>query len=366
MDVRRAILGLASPDRVAKSPSLPVNQASSKPAADRLVLSTAAKATPKPSSKAAASLFAGPARAASATGVTSALAARIDRVRNPALFFGKIQDLTVLQLKALAKYQPHIIDHYYQVLSDRQAAWLTDLNGILAKTGLAAVGKPKAWQRALDTIEASATGGFHSWKSKLGDLSDLTRARIDTPTYDPAGYRQLAQHITAGLTRLHPDRRYQVETTDYTSAPADALYRGRIHLTIREVGQSTPAFNLQIGPRGLSQFLDTPMALPGNPGQTALHDVLYKGIARMHDAAHFAAIGRYVAKDPGLGEAQATRLGQGFVAGLLSRYRAELQAALHKPAVPSRHLRLIMATVCKALADQPDLPMGLLAKSLHR
>jgi hypothetical protein len=148
---------------------------------------------------------------------------------------------------------------------------LTRLLGVrpegVPKDPVRAAGKLRGWQ---------ATDGP---RVRLGHLDDLARGRIDLPSLQPERLRGMMDTL-----RRHFGDDNLIVRDHVVGQP---FYRGRLHVKIRDA--SGLWYELQVGPRQLSQFFDTPFRAAGTT--TSLHDAVYKGLLRLDDTA-YKALGR--------------------------------------------------------------------------
>jgi hypothetical protein len=127
-----------------------------------------------------------------------------------------------------------------------------------------------------------AAGKLRTWQAtdgsgvRLGHLDDLARGRIDLPSLEPARLRGMMDAI-----RRHFGDDNLIVRDHVVGQP---FYRGRLHVKIRDA--SGLWYELQVGPRQLTQFFDTPFKAAGTT--TSLHDAVYKGLLRLDDAAYKA------------------------------------------------------------------------------
>ena len=138
--------------------------------------------------------------------------------------------------------------------------------------GVKPQGKPKLIDRAAAKLEGwqAASGP----KVRLGNLDDLARGRIDLPDFNPKEMKGMLDKL-----RTHfGDQNLMV--SDYMTK-GKPFYRGRLHVKIKD--GSGLWYELQIGPKQLSQFYDTPF-LMGRKG-TNIHDAVYKGVLMLDDEA---------------------------------------------------------------------------------
>ena len=137
--------------------------------------------------------------------------------------------------------------------------------------GIQPQGLPKDPLRAAAKLEMwQATDGG---KVRLGSLDDLARGRIDLPGFDPSRMRAMLKSI-----RRHFGDDNLIVRDYITGKP---FYRGRLHVKIRDA--SGLWYELQLGPKQLSHFYDTPFSAAGRT--TNVHDAVYKGLLRLEDDA---------------------------------------------------------------------------------
>jgi hypothetical protein len=163
---------------------------------------------------------------------------------------------------------------YRKVTASVDARVDRELESIL---GVKPYGEPKMAERAAAklSLKQQANGpGF-----RLGDLDDLARGRIDMPAYDPILVKQYFRKIR----EYYGDQNLMVNNY-MTYKP---FYRGRLHVKIRD--RSGMWYELQIGPKQLSTFYDTPFKAAGKVCN--IHDAVYKGLMAMDDDA-FRILGK--------------------------------------------------------------------------
>lgn len=200
----------------------------------------------------------------------------------------------------------------------------------LPKDPLRAAAKLENW-RALD-------GG----KARLGSLDDLARGRIDLPGFDPARMRDMFKAI-----RRHFGEENLIVNDYIVGKP---FYRGRLHVKIRDA--SGLWYELQIGPKQLSQLYDTPFTAAGRT--TNVHDAVYKGLLRLDDEA---------VKVLGKGDLD---LGTARVAKVLDQYVGEVDDVMkvargNQPYVFQPQTSTLRRGIADLLDELPEdlLPIGL-------
>jgi hypothetical protein len=137
--------------------------------------------------------------------------------------------------------------------------------------GVSPEGVPKDPMRAaakLDLLKPTQGKNF-----RLGNLDDLTRGRINLPTLDVKAMKDILHTL-----KEHYGRDNLVIHDYITGKP---FYRGRLHVKIRD--GSGMWYELQVGPRQISQFYDTPFKLAGKSAN--IHDAVYKGLMQFSDDA---------------------------------------------------------------------------------
>jgi hypothetical protein len=137
--------------------------------------------------------------------------------------------------------------------------------------GVQPQGLPKEPLRAAAKLEQlqAASGP----KVRLGNVEDLARGRIDLPNFSPSRMRAMLKSIR----RHFGDDNLIVR--DYIQGKP--FYRGRLHVKIRDA--SGMWYELQMGPKQLSHFYDTPFTAAGR--SVNVHDAVYKGLLKLDDAA---------------------------------------------------------------------------------
>lgn len=314
--------------------------------------------------------------------MTAERATELAQIDNPAQLFTELEALSPTQLRQLAELEPGTIDALENVLLQRQMTWLRTVNASLAPFGVKADGAIKSWESSLGTLErwteenaaaGRVTTNNDAIPATLGDLHDLNRARVNTPDFDPTTMRRMVRGVQDDLQAAFPDRQFKFTVRDLTSsetmADPTALYKGRIHLRIEEVtdGVRRDAFELQVGPKHLASFFERPWALAGTEARGNLHDTVYKGLARLKEPEHFAAIGKQWAHKPELPAEAAAQNGRAVVNSIISEYRNQLndlmlglqqgQSLLDKPA--SKALRTQIDDIARTLKGSANVPESL-------
>lgn len=201
-------------------------------------------------------------------------------------------------------------------------------------------GVPKDPLRAAAKLESwQAVGGD---KVRLGNLDDLARGRIDLGKFDPTRMRHMLKRI-----RQHFGDDNLI-VNDYIAGKP--FYRGRLHVKIRDA--SGLWYELQMGPKQLSTFYDTPFSAAGR--STNVHDAIYKGILKLDDQA---------VKLLGKGD---VAIGQDRIARLLDRYVDEVNDVMDvarrgEPYVFQPQTSALRRELADLLDELPEerLPIGL-------
>lgn len=309
-------------------------------------------------------------------------AAGIAAIDDPARFMDELRYLSPDKLRQLAEHQPQVVDKFAAALEHQQRTMLGDINEVLAARGLEASGPVKQWKSLLGKLDKDAAENVakgaklpdgNPMPATIADMNDLTRARLNTPNLDPAQLRTIVGDLEAHLRRKYPDRDFKLVVKDATDARTmgnpDAMYKGRINVQIHDVtgGVKRGAFELQLGPRHLTEFWDTPFAVSQGGPRLNIHDAVYKGTGRIADDAQFAAIGRHFQPGRALSDADAIAMGRQVVDAANAEYKAQLAAAIDQaqrgtPAFDfqaTQTLRLGLARIREALQGQPGVPEGL-------
>lgn len=156
-------------------------------------------------------------------------------------------------------------------VEDRMSKEIQDLLGVYPS------GTPKNYLRAASKLEKLQADGGNA--IRLGNLEDLARGRINLPSFDVTTMRGMLHKLEA-----HYGRDNLIIHDYMTGKP---FYRGRLHVKVRD--GSGMWYELQIGPKQLSTFYDTPFQIAGK--SVCIHDAVYKGLMRLDDTA-IKAVGR--------------------------------------------------------------------------
>jgi hypothetical protein len=159
-------------------------------------------------------------------------------------------------------------------------------------------GAPKDPLRAAAKLDLVAPKQGKNFR--LGNLEDLTRGRINLPTLDIKEMKSILETLKEHYGRDN------LVIHDYIQGKP--FYRGRLHVKIRD--GSGLWYELQVGPKQISRFYDTPFSLAGKPAN--IHDAVYKGLMQFSDDA-IKAVGK--------GDMRAGRLS---VAKVLNKYVDEV------------------------------------------
>lgn len=201
-------------------------------------------------------------------------------------------------------------------------------------------GIPKDPLRAAAKLEGYQ--GLGGNKVRLGNVDDLARGRIDLAKFDPTRMRFMLKKL-----RQHfGDDNLIVK--DYLAGKP--FYRGRLHVKIRDA--SGLWYELQMGPKQLSTFYDTPFTAAGR--NVNVHDAVYKGLLKLEDDAVKV-----------LGKGSVAR-GQTRVAQVLDRYVNEVNdvmsvATRGEPYVFTPETSGLRRAIGDLLDELPEgkLPVGL-------
>jgi hypothetical protein len=212
------------------------------------------------------------------------------------------------------------------------------LNDIL---GVKPQGKPKVIDRAAAKLETwQAQSGP---KVRLDDLDDLARGRIDLPAFNPKEMKGMLERI-----RTHfGDQNLLVN--DYVTK-GKPFYRGRLHIKIKD--RSGLWYELQIGPKQLSEFYDTPFLL-GRKG-TNIHDAVYKGVLMLDDEA-VALLGK---GDKLAGQARLARVLDDYVSNMNDVMRLARKGEPLDYAAKTAKLRQGLVDLFDEVPDEL-MPLGL-------
>jgi hypothetical protein len=179
--------------------------------------------------------------------------------------FRRLRQVGPKRMKSDPALKPHF-ERLTASVDMRVDSELTQILGIQPK------GDPKMIHRAAAKLE-----GLQDWKGpgmRLDDLDDLARGRIDLPDFNPAEMKGMLKKI-----RTHfGDQNLMVNNYLTQGKP---FYRGRLHIKIKD--RSGLWYELQIGPKQLSTFYDSPFKL--GKKVTNIHDAVYKGVMRLDDEA---------------------------------------------------------------------------------
>lgn len=303
----------------------------------------------------------------------------------PTALVEQLKYMAPARLRELSALQPGVVATYERQAAATQAEWLGIINPTLAPFGVQAEGRAKSWQSMLGRLDKNsekfARKGWtlpdgRPMPSTLVDLHDPSRGRIDLPGLDPRELKRMARAVEDGLARV-PGRQFSVKLWDRTTpellADSRELYRGRLHLRIEDITGGVPrgAFELQLGPKSVSQFMDQRFSIPGLDGREfSIHDGIYKGVAMLRDERHLEAIGRDRLGTTRVSRSEAVREGQVGVNKALGAYREQLDAALDcartgRPFDYDRTLnvRKRIARITKALDGHAEVPEGLLGRA---
>lgn len=193
-------------------------------------------------------------------------------------------------------------------------------------------GAPKMPDRAAAKLALKQQANGPGYR--LGDLDDLARGRLDMPNYDP----KLVKQYFRKIREYYGDQNLMVN--NYMSYKP--FYRGRLHVKIRD--RSGMWYELQIGPKQLSSFYDTPFQAADK--LTNLHDAVYKGVMMLDENAYKAL---------GKGDLEA---GMQRAAGVLDKYVDSLDDVLKTAeAGADYHYAAKTAPLRKAISELvKDLP----------
>ncbi|MDB5099545.1 MAG: hypothetical protein JWM80_3966 [Cyanobacteria bacterium RYN_339] len=155
-------------------------------------------------------------------------------------------------------------------------------------------GLPKDPMRAAAKLDLLQPGQGKNFR--LGNLDDLTRGRINLPKLDVKEMKSILETLKEHYGRDN------LVIHDYIQGKP--FYRGRLHVKIRD--GSGMWYELQVGPKQISQFYDTPFKLVGK--EANIHDAVYKGLMQLSDDAIKAVGGGSL------------RAGRHTVAAVLNKY----------------------------------------------
>ncbi len=288
--------------------------------------------------------------------------------------YDKLRGLTAKQLRAAAAASPGVVDRFDALVRSKQANWITRLDDVLKPLGLSASGPVKSWDAAISKLDRWSAENAASGKgpATLGELNDLTRARIDTDVLSHDRFLLTLVQLRQNLQKANPESDFQFVTRDYaqirTLSDRSAKYRGRVNVTINERvdGKLKWAFELQIGPSGLSKFWEHPFRIAGSNHDFSLHEAVYKGICRLEDADQFARIGHHLNRGKALTFQDAVTAGRQAVRRATTEYENQLDHAIadlrmNRPVDYGRtaDLREQVAAIVLALKGYPRVPAGL-------
>ena len=303
--------------------------------------------------------------------------------RCPREFWQKLGVLTPAQLRGVEALEPGIRDRFASEAREQQTMWMTALRDVLKSNGVVASGREKAWDRTLAKLDhwenLTRNHGFRATNTAIEpasilDLTDIARARIDLPAHRPTEMRRLVNDIKDALQERFPHRTLAFETRDSARRPtvmnAEAIYKGRIHLRVKDVtgGRIHGGFELQLGPRQLTRFWDTPFQTPGLAGSTNVHDAIYKGVSRLEQDPHLERLGRAFSQGT-ISAEHALNSGIAIVEQTIDLYQEALHDAM-KSAIEGNsttgsaglaRLHDRIGQIRKALQPFKDLPEGLLS-----
>lgn len=316
--------------------------------------------------------------------LTPERAARLVQLPDDQAFYDQIKYMAPEKLRTLARLEPSAAAKFDAYAARAQRDWMKLVDPILQPLGLQAHGAPKHWESMLGRMDRNSEKFARRGRtlpegrpmpSTAVDLHDISRGRVDLPTLDPRQLRTVARTLEEGLNRI-PGRSFSVSLWDRTTpqvlGDSHELYRGRLHVRVQDVTGGVPrgVFELQLGPRSLSEYWDRSFQIPGVPEREfSIHDAIYKGIATIQGDSQLEAIGRDRLHGAPVSRAQALQEGQSGVAKALNAYEQQLQAALDvaregKSFDYDRTLdvRKRIAKIYKAVQGVAPLPEGLVGR----
>jgi len=317
----------------------------------------------------------------SARSIDATFARNLARIEKGSSFWQGLGILDATQLRRAAELEPALRDRFASEARQRQQGWMTALHEILTPRGLIATGKEKAWDRTVSKLthleQAQGRRGFIARSvprepMTILDLTDVARARIDLPDLRPTEMRRLVNDLKEELQERFPGKTLAFEVRDTARRPtvrnAEAVYKGRIHLRVQDVtgGRLNDAFEIQLGPRQLTRFWDTPFGTPGLTGTTNIHDAIYKGVSRLENPEHVIQLGTAFSTRP-ISPDRAHLRGIEVIEETIDLYQAALMDAMQAATLgvdfpPSRGQLLLterIGEIRKALAQEAGLPEGL-------
>lgn len=237
-----------------------------------------------------------------------------------------------------------VIQKRYRLVTDSVQGEMTER--IYELTGIRPSGAAK------DPVRAAAK--LQKWQGetgpqvRLGDLEDLTRGRIDFPRLDYAKMKAVVQQL-----EQHFGRDNMIIIDHLKGKP---FYRGRLHVKVRHA--SGMWYELQMGPRQISQFFDSKFLVRGR--ETNIHDLVYKGLMRL-DNEQMALIG----------QGNLNR-GQAIVTRLMKKYADNLDGAMKlagdgKALLFERHTHALREGLVRIFDQLPEekLPAVLRTPVIH-
>lgn len=297
-------------------------------------------------------------------------------------FYQEVAYMGPSRLRELARVEPRAVDRFGSVLDVEQQAWLRDVNQALAPFQVRADGPVKTWASMLGKLDRNTESNRLRGRlladgspvpASPGDLHDLTRARVNTPSLDPALLHRMVEHVQAVLPEKRPLSVLHFVVKDYATPkllqdPA-APYKGRIHLIVEDVtgGIKHRAFELQLGPGHLTEYWDRHFKVQGTHQDFDIHDAVYKGIGALSRPEHLERLGRAMNPDQALSPSEAVAAGRRTVDAVIQEYQRQLNSAVDQAIAgtprldyaATAHLREQIGAVFRALEDMPDLPEGL-------
>lgn len=314
--------------------------------------------------------------------MTAARAARLLQEPETKVFYRTIGYMTAPKLRELARLEPTAPVRFAKVLAGEQKAWLQDMNQVLGTFGVRADGPVKSWYSMLgkldrNTEENRLRGRLLADGSPVpatpGELNDLTRARVNLPKLDPALLHRMVEHVQATLPQKRPLCALNFVVKDYATDailrdPA-APYKGRIHVIVEDVtdGIKRGAFELQLGPKHLTEYWDRHFKVAGSNQDFDLHDGVYKGVGALSLPRHLEKLGRGLNPGKVMAQGEAVTAGKQVVAEVLAEYQRQLESAVSQATAGTPELdygatatlRARIGEVFHALAGETDLPEGL-------
>lgn len=314
--------------------------------------------------------------------MTAERAARLLKQPDSKAFYRELGYMAPPKLRELEQLEPKVAERFSSVLASEQKAWLRDVNQALGTFKIKADGPVKTWYSMLGKLDRNTEGNQQRGRlladgspipATPGELNDLTRARVNLPKLDSALLHRIVAHVQQTLPEKRPLCALHFVVKDYATEavlkdPA-APYKGRIHLIIEDVtgGVRRGAFELQLGPKHLTEYWDRHFKVPGSNQDFDLHDAVYKGVGAITRADHLETLGRAMNPEKALTQAEAVAAGKRVIERAVEEYQRQLNAAMDQALAGSpeldyaatQPLRELIAAIFNALAHERNLPEGL-------